>query len=110
METATKGPGKEAVTMETINIQRFGAALGITSALLYLGCVFVMWTVGKETSILFFNSLMHGIDITSIIRTEISWWEIAMGLVGIFILGWLTGATIASIYNFGLDRQKKKMG
>ena len=93
--------------MKTINIKRFGAAFGITSALMYLGCVFVMWTVGKQTSILFFNSLMHGIDVTSIIRTEMPWWEMAMGLVEIFILGWLTGATIASIYNFGLDKQKK---
>ena len=93
--------------METINIKRFGAAFGVRFALLYLGCVFVMWTVGKQTSILFFNSLMHGIDVTSIIRTDMPWWEMAMGLVEIFILGWLTGATIASIYNFGLDRQKK---
>jgi hypothetical protein len=32
-------------------------------------------------------------------------WEMAMGLVEIFILGWLTGATIARIYNFGLDKK-----
>lgn len=93
--------------MEAIKIKRFGAACGITSALLYLGCVFVMWTVGKEGSILFFNSLMHGIDVTSIIRTDMPWWEMAMGLAEIFIIGWLTGATIASIYNFGLGKQKR---
>jgi hypothetical protein len=57
-------------------------------------------------SILFFNSLMHGIDVTSIIRTDMPWWEMAMGLVEIFILGWLTGATIASIYNFGFGKPK----
>lgn len=100
-------PEKEADTMETINIKRFGMAWGFTSALLYLGCVFVMWTVGKEASILFFNSLMHGIDVTSIIRTDMPWWEMAMGLVEIFIIGWLTGATIASIYNVGLGKPKK---
>jgi len=93
--------------MEVINIKRFGMACGVTFALLYLGCVLVMWTVGKEASILFFNSLMHGIDVTSIIRTHMPWWEMVMGVVEIFILGWLTGATIASIYNFGLGRQKR---
>lgn len=93
--------------MEAINIRSFGIAFGLTSALLYLGCMFVMWTVGKEASILFFNSLMHGIDVTSIIRTDMPWWEMAMGLVEIFIIGWLTGATIASIYNFGLGKQKR---
>ena len=85
-----------------INVKRFGMAFGLTSAILYLGCVFVMWTVGREASIVFFNSLMHGLDVSTIIRTDMPLWEMAMGLVEIFILGWLTGATIASIYNFGL--------
>jgi hypothetical protein len=107
MEAATVSPGKKETTMQIINIKRFGMACGVTSALLYLGCVFVMWTAGKTGSILFFNSLMHGIDVTSIIRTHMPWWEMAMGLVEIFIIGWLTGATIASIYNFGLGRQNK---
>ncbi len=93
--------------MEIINIRRFEMACGVTFALLYLGCVLVMWTVGKEASILFFNSLMHGIDVTSIIRTHMPWWEMVMGVVEIFVLGRLTGATIASIYNFGLGRQKR---
>ncbi|MCF8078022.1 MAG: DUF5676 family membrane protein [Desulfobacterales bacterium] len=93
--------------MEVIRIRKFGLACGSTAALLYLGCVFVMWTIGRQGSILFFNSLMHGIDVSSIIRTEMPWWEMIMGLVEIFILGWLTGATIAGIYNFGADRQKK---
>jgi len=35
------------------------------------------------------------------------WWEMAMGFVEIFIIGWLTGATIASFYNFGPDKQKR---
>jgi hypothetical protein len=30
-----------------------------------------------------------------------------MGLVEIFILGWLTGATIESFNNFRLDKQEK---
>ena len=94
--------------METIDVKRFGMACGLTSSLLYLGCVFVMWSVGKEASILFFNSLMHGIDVASIIRTEMPWWEMVMGLVEIFIIGWLTGATIASIYNFGLGKYNKQ--
>ena len=49
----TRNPEKEVDIMEAINIRRFGMAFGLTSALLYLGCMFVMWTVGKEASILF---------------------------------------------------------
>jgi len=86
--------------MGAINIKRFGFAFGATCALLYLGCVFVMATVGKEATIRFFNSLLHGLDVTSIIRTNMPVGEMAIGIIETFILGWLIGATIASIYNF----------
>lgn len=85
--------------MGAINIKRFGFAFGATFALLRLGCFFVMATAGKDTSIRFFNSLLHGLDVTSIIRMNMSIGEMAIGIIEIFILGWLTGATIASIYN-----------
>ena len=91
-----------------ISVKRFGMAFGVTSALLYLGCVFVMGTVGREASIVFFNSLMHGIDVTTIIRTDMPFWEMVIGVLTIFILGWLSGATIASIYNLGLDNKKQE--
>jgi hypothetical protein len=85
-----------------IDVKRLGMAFGFTAAVIYLGCVMVMWTVGKEGSILFFNSLMHGIDVAPIIRTAMPWQEMVMGLFQVFILGWLSGATIAGIYNLGM--------
>lgn len=94
------------VIMERIDIKRFGLAFGSTSALLYLGCILVMSTVGRATTILFFNSLLHGIDVTTILRTEMPLWEMLMGVVETFILGWLIGASIASIYNFGSRRRE----
>ncbi|APG27185.1 hypothetical protein A7E78_04650 [Syntrophotalea acetylenivorans] len=87
--------------MGTINIRKFGLAWGATFALLYLGCAFVMLTAGEENTILFFNSLLHGLDVRPIIRMDIPLWEVLVGIVEIFIIGWLTGATIAGIYNFG---------
>jgi hypothetical protein len=96
---------RKEVLMEAISIKRLGMACGFTSALLYVECVFVMWTVGREGSILFFNSLMHGIDVTTIIRTEMPWWEM-MGLVQMFIIGWLSGATRACTYNFAFGNGK----
>jgi hypothetical protein len=93
--------------MGSIDIRRFGLAWGATFALLYLGCVFVMWSAGKEATILFFNSLLHGLDVRPIIRMDVSWWEVLMGIVEIFIIGWLTGAVIAAIYNLGASRDQK---
>ena len=54
--------------MHTLSIKRFGFAVGAVSALLYLGCMFVMVTVPKDAVIRFFNSLMHGVDVAPIMR------------------------------------------
>jgi len=89
--------------MTNIDAAKFGLARGFTFALIYVGCVLVMWTAGKAGAILFFNSLMHGLDLSSIIRMDMPWWEMVMGVIEVFILGWLTGVTMASIYNFALE-------
>jgi hypothetical protein len=75
-------------------------AWGVTASLLYLGCVLVMATVNRDAQIAFFNSLLHGIDVSQILRTTMPIWEMLIGLVEAFIIAWLIGATVASIYNF----------
>jgi hypothetical protein len=85
--------------MLTINVKKFGLAAGLTGALLYLGCVIVMATVGHEGTVTFFNSLLHGLNVSSIIRMNVPLWEACMGIVETFILGWLIGATVAALYN-----------
>ena len=87
--------------MHTINVKKFGFATGLTAALLYVGCILVMATVGQSGTIKFFNSLLHGIDTTSIIRMNVPLGEAVMGIIQVFIIGWLVGACIAAIYNFG---------
>ncbi len=50
---------------------------------------------------------MHSIDATTIIRkTPMSFLEIIIGIVQWFIIGWLIGASIASIYNLGNKNNK----
>lgn len=83
----------------TINVKKFGLAVGLTGALLYLGCMIVMATVGHDGSIKFFNSLLHGLDVSAILRMDVPLWEAAVGIVETFILGWLVGACIAGFYN-----------
>ena len=91
--------------MNPIDVKRFGLAVGTTLALLYLGCAFVMATVGKAASILFFNSLLHGLDVTSIIRMDMPLLEVLMGAVETFVLGWLTASAVAAIYNVSLPKR-----
>jgi hypothetical protein len=85
--------------MNYIHIRRFGFATGLTSAVLYLGCMIVMLNVGHDKSIKFFNSMLHGLDVTSIVRMDIPLWEELVGIAQTFVLGWLIGALIAAIYN-----------
>lgn len=92
--------------MEKLNIKRFGIAVGSTGALLYVGCILLMITVGQEGTIWFFNSLLHGLDTTSIIRMNVPFWQTLLGVVQTFIFGWLVGALIAAIYNFGKNSTK----
>jgi carbon starvation protein CstA len=90
--------------MNHISIKKLGLAFGLTCALLYLGCVLVMSTVGHDRTVLFFNSLLHGIDVSSIMRMNISPVEELIGIVQTFILGWLIGACVAAIYNVSFKK------
>jgi hypothetical protein len=42
---------------------------------------------------------MHGVDVTTIMRWNMPLWETILGVVEIFVLGWLFGAIIAGCYN-----------
>ena len=90
--------------MNRINVKKFGFAMGLTGALLYAGCMAVMLTAGREGTIMFFNSLIHGLDVTGIIRMDVPIWEALIGIVQTFIIAWLTGALIAAFYNAQLKK------
>ena len=46
--------------MNRIDVKKFGLSFGLTGALLYFGCILVMATVGRDGTVAFFNSLLHG--------------------------------------------------
>jgi hypothetical protein len=47
----------------------------------------------------YFNSLVHGLDVGPIPKTSVPVSQVALGLVTIFILCWFAGVLIAGIYN-----------
>ncbi|MGQ9424338.1 DUF5676 family membrane protein [Gilvimarinus sp. F26214L] len=91
--------------MNIIGVRRLGFAVGTTMALLYLGCMLVMWFTGEATTVRYFNSLLHGLDVSTIIRHDVPLSEAAMGIVQTFVLGWLIGASIAAIYNVSSSKR-----
>ncbi len=92
--------------MNRLNVKKLGFAFGLTGALIYLGCMIVMVTAGKEGSIAFFNSLLHGLDTTNIIRMDVSLLEALFGIIQTFILWWLIGACIGGFYNAQIKVKK----
>src|SRR5680860_452372 len=92
--------------MNRINVKKFGFALGFTGALVYAGCMIVMATAGQQGTITFFNSLLHGLDTTNVIRMDVPLLETFLGIIQTFILGWLIGACIAAFYNAQLKNKK----
>ena len=53
----------------------------------------------------FFNSLTHGVDWGPIMRWDMPVGEMVVGVLQVFILGWLLGAAMASLYNFVAARE-----
>jgi uncharacterized protein DUF5676 len=90
-----------------INVRKFGLAFGLTGVLLYLGCILLMATVGHSGTVEFFNSLLHGLDLSSIIRMDVPLWEAGIGIIETFILSWLIGACIAGFYNATLPKETR---
>lgn len=88
--------------MKRLHINRLGVAFALTDTLFYIGCIILMSILGAQSTTLFFNSLLHGLDTAGLTRMDIPFWEVALGIVLTFILGWISGALIAAIYNFGL--------
>jgi hypothetical protein len=85
--------------MNTLNSKRFGLAVASTLVLVNVGCALVRLILPKETAITFFNSFTH-VDWTSITRWTISPLEWVIGTIEVFILGWIGGFVIATVYNW----------
>ena len=96
--------------MKKLSIKKLGMAVGTTGAVLYIGCIILMISVGREGTIFFFNSLLHGLDVEPIIRMSVPPLDALFGIIQTFILGWLVGALIAAIYNIGIGKEVQEKG
>lgn len=90
-----------------LNPRSFGMAAGCAAAIFYLGCMLLMHFASPEALVTFFNSLLHGLDIEPILRTEVGWALSLFGLINTFVLAWLFGALMAMIYNLASSPRKR---
>lgn len=87
--------------------RRLGVAVGATGVVFYLGCILTMSTVPRDKAIVFFNGLLHGLDVGPILRAHVPLGEVLLGIVATFVLGWFAGAMIAGFYNWGAQRNAR---
>ncbi|MGE3778189.1 MAG: DUF5676 family membrane protein [Pirellulaceae bacterium] len=90
-----------------LNPKYLGLAFGATGVVFYLGCMLTMATVAHDEAVVFFNSLLHGLDVGPILKSSVPVSQVALGLVSIFILCWFAGVLIAGIYNLGVRLGKQ---
>ena len=107
-ETTTMSTEKNRHTLSTpyLNPKYLGLAFGATGLVFYLGCMLTMATAPHEAAVIFFNSLLHGLDVGPVLKTTLPFPQVALGLVTTFILGWFAGVLVAGIYNLSLRMGK----
>jgi hypothetical protein len=82
-----------------IDAKKLGLASGIAFSVLYLGCILLMLIVGKSGTIWLFNSLLHGLDVSTISRMNVPIMDTCIGFVFTFLLAYGMGYLIGAIYN-----------
>lgn len=80
--------------------KKFSIAVGAAGIVFYLGCMLIMWILGSKGTVYFFNSILHGIDVSSILQVSYPITQIFTGMLFTFILGALAGFSVAKIYNW----------
>ena len=87
----------------TIDPKALGLAFGLTATVFYIGCVITLAATPHDKAIIFFNSLLRGVDVTSILKTSMPVFQMIFGVITTFILGWFAGAMTAVFYNLSAN-------
>lgn len=90
--------------MEKISATGAGIALAVTAALLNVVCAlaFTLWPEGTTD---FFGAFAHGLDFTTVkAALPPSPGRVLYGAVGLAVVGFVTGAVFATVYNLTTRR------
>lgn len=85
-----------------VSPKNLGLSIGVTFVLLHLGCIFIMYFLGHDGTVSFFNNMFHGMDFSTVVRMDVSFTEMLAGSVELFIVGAFIGFCIAGFYNIFL--------
>lgn len=92
--------------MENLNAKSIGLSFGFVAALIYAVCWLFISVFPMETIIKVSNSLMHGIDVSSIAAKNTSLSESLLGFVIAVLGSMIVGYVFAVSYNWLNERVK----
>ncbi|HLC54181.1 MAG TPA: DUF5676 family membrane protein [Candidatus Nanoarchaeia archaeon] len=77
---------------------KVGIALGIVFAIVSLICA-ILFSIIPEFILGLGNNLFHGLDLTQMTKSSISWGGVIIGVIEVFIIGFVGGWLFGVIYN-----------
>lgn len=78
---------------------KLAAACAIVGVIFYVGCAVLMKVLGQDGTIWFFNSILHGFDVTSSLRMDVPFTDTLVGGVLTGLMAGFCGWLIAVLYN-----------
>ena len=80
-----------------LNAIKVANSLAVTTAVVYLVCIVAVWLAPEITTTIG-NYLLHGVDVSRLVEARTFSYSLISLIIGT-IVGWLTGALFATVYN-----------
>ena len=88
---------------EKLNTKVVSFSLAIISGIVYILCA-IFFAIAPQGTLNVFKYIFHGIDITKIAGTPVSFGNTLIGFVGIILFSLIIGWLFATIYNYLLNK------
>ena len=83
---------------EKLNARRVGLTLAVVGGILSLACLLLI-VIFSDTAISFFGYIFHGIDVSSIMVSEIAFSGAIIGVIEVIVISFIAGWLFAKVYN-----------
>ncbi len=90
---------KGGIKMEKLNWKTTALALAAVGGVLSLACAAII-AIWRESALKLLGAMFHGIDMAAIAKIDVSIGSIIAGLVEVVVIGAITGALFAWVYNY----------
>jgi len=90
---------------DKLNPKIVSMSLASVAGIVYILCA-IFFAIAPLTTLSFFKDIFHGVDLTQLARTTISFGNTVAGFVEIVVSALVTGWMFAVMYNYLLTKMK----